>query len=54
LAKLETIGNQAFQLALQNLNDLGELAAKSQSESLEVFKKRIRENVSDVKALMRK
>jgi phasin family protein len=54
LLKLETIGNQAFKLATKNLHDLSELATKSQGDALDVIKKRIRENVADVKKLLHK
>jgi phasin family protein len=54
VVKLETIGNEAFRLAVKNLQDLGEVAAKSQNEALDVIKKRIRDNIADVKKLLRK
>ena len=52
--KLEAIGNEAFKLAVKNLQDLGNLATKSQGETLDVIKKRIRDNVADVKKLLKK
>jgi hypothetical protein len=54
VVKLEAIGNEAFKLAVKNLHDLSEVATKSQGETLDVIKKRIRENVADVKKLLHK
>ena len=54
VVKLEAIGNQAFKLAVKNLRDLSQLATKSQGDTLDVIKKRIRDNVADVKKLLNK
>ncbi|MBB3180347.1 TIGR01841 family phasin [Variovorax sp. Sphag1AA] len=53
LAKLDAMGKAAFKQALDDIRELSEMAAKSQSEAFEVVRKRIGENVDEVSKLLR-
>ena len=52
IAKLDELGKGALKMALENIGELAELAAKSQSDALEIVKQRIRENVDEVSELL--
>jgi len=53
IAKLDAMGKAAFKQALDDIRELSEMAAKSQSEAFEVVRKRIGENVDEVSKLLR-
>lgn len=53
LSKLDAMGKAAFKQALDDIRELSEMAAKSQSEAFEVVRKRIGENVDEVSKLLR-
>jgi phasin family protein len=53
LGQMDEVAKNAFKLALENIRELGELAARSQAEAFEIVRKRIMENVNEVSALMR-
>ena len=52
LAKLDEMGRAAFQQALDDLRELADVAAKSQSESFDIVRRRIQENVDQVSQLL--
>lgn len=52
LAKLDAMGKAAFKRALDDIRELSELAAKSQSEAFDLMRQRIRENVDEVSKLL--
>ena len=52
LAKLDEMGKSAFQQALNDLRELAEVAAKSQSEAFDVVRQRIQDNVEQVSQLL--
>ncbi len=54
LAKLDEMGKAAFQRALDDIRELAELAAKSQSDAFEIMRQRITENVDRVSQLLNK
>jgi len=54
LGRLDDAAKQTFTLALQNIRELGELAARSQAEAFEIVRRRIMENVEEVNALIRR
>jgi phasin family protein len=51
---MDEVAKQTFTLALENIRELGELAARSQAEAFEIVRKRIMENVNEVSALMQR
>jgi len=53
LGQMDEVARNAFKMALENIRELGELAARSQAEAFEIVRKRIMENVSEVNALLR-
>jgi phasin family protein len=53
LGRMDEVARNAFKMALENIRELGELAARSQAEGFEIVRKRIMENVSEVDALLR-
>ncbi len=53
LSKLDAMGKAAFKQALDDIRELSEMAARSQSEAFEVVRKRIGENVDEVSKLLR-
>ena len=53
LGQMDEVAKNAFKLALENIRELGELAARSQAEAFEIVRKRIMENVNEVSALLR-
>jgi phasin family protein len=52
--RLDDVAKQTFTVALENIRELGELAARSQAEAFEIVRRRIMENVEEVNALIRK
>lgn len=54
LAKLDEMGKAAFKRALDDIRELAELAAKSQSDAFEVMRQRISANVEQVSQLLGK
>ncbi|MCU0768132.1 MAG: TIGR01841 family phasin [Burkholderiaceae bacterium] len=54
LGRMDEVAKQTFTLALENIRELGELAARSQAEAFEIVRKRIMENVNEVSALMQR
>ena len=52
LAKLDAMGKAAFKQALDDIRELSELAAKSQSEAFDIVRERIRSNVDEVSQLL--
>ena len=54
VGKFEELGKEAFKLALENIRELADLAAKSQAEAFKVVKKSIEDNVSEVSKLLKK
>jgi phasin family protein len=53
MGQMDEVAKNAFKLALENIRELGELAARSQAEAFEIVRKRIMENVNEVSALLR-
>ena len=53
VTKFEELGKEAFKLALDNIRELADLAAKSQAEAFKVVKKSIEDNVSEVSKLLK-
>ena len=51
-AKLDAMGKAAFKQALDDIRELSEMAAKSQSDAFEVVRERIRSNVDEVTKLL--
>jgi phasin family protein len=45
------LATQGFEKALENMRELAEMAAKSQKESFEVLRRRIGENMDEIKAI---
>ncbi|BEP59940.1 hypothetical protein GmRootV213_04940 [Variovorax sp. V213] len=55
LAKLDELGRQSFQRAVDDIKELATLAAKSQADAFELVRQRIQANVDEVtKMLQRK
>jgi phasin family protein len=54
LGRMDELAKQAFTMALENIRELGELAARSQAEAFEIVRKRIMENVNEVSALLQR
>jgi phasin family protein len=52
--RLDEVAKQTFTVALENIRELGELAARSQAEAFEIVRRRIMENVEEVNALIRR
>jgi phasin family protein len=52
--RLDEVAKQTFTVALENIRELGELAARSQAEAFEIVRRRIMENVEEVSALVRR
>lgn len=52
LAKLDEMGRSAFQQALNDLRELAEVAAQSQSEAFDIVRQRIQDNVEQVSQLL--
>ncbi|KQX24587.1 TIGR01841 family phasin [Variovorax sp. Root434] len=55
LAKLDELGRQSFQRAIDDIKELANLAAKSQADAFDLVRQRIQANVDEVtKMLQRK
>jgi len=54
LGRIDEVAKKTFTLALENIRELGELAARSQAEAFEIVRKRIMENVNEVSALLQR
>ena len=54
LGQMDEVAKNAFTMALENIRELGELAARSQAEAFEIVRRRIMENVNEVSSLMRR
>ncbi|HQR20686.1 MAG TPA: TIGR01841 family phasin [Burkholderiaceae bacterium] len=54
MGQMDEVAKQAFTMALNNIRELGELAARSQAEAFEIVRRRIMENVEEVNALIRR
>jgi len=54
LGQVDEVARQTFTLALQNIRELGELAARSQAEAFDIVRRRIMENVEEVSALLKR
>lgn len=53
-AKLDEMGKAAFQRAIDDMRELAELAAKSQSDAFEIVRQRVTDNVDQVSQLLGK
>jgi phasin family protein len=54
LAKLDALGRQSFQRAIDDIKELANLAAKSQAEAFEVVRQRIQANVDEASKLLQR
>lgn len=54
LGRMDEVAKQTFTMALENIRELGELAARSQAEAFEIVRRRIMENVNEVSALLQR
>jgi phasin family protein len=54
LGQMDEVAKNAFTMALENIRELGELAARSQAEAFEIVRRRIMENVNEVSSLLRR
>lgn len=54
LAKLDALGRQSFQRAVDDIKELADLAAKSQADAFEVVRQRIQSNVDEVTKLLQR
>ena len=52
IARFDDLAKGAFRMALENISELSELAARSQSNAFDLVKRRVQENVDEVKALL--
>ncbi|MDA7419118.1 TIGR01841 family phasin [Xenophilus arseniciresistens] len=52
LSKLDEMGRSAFQQALNDMRELAEVAAKSQSEAFDIVRQRIQDNVEQAAKLL--
>lgn len=52
LSKLDEMGRSAFQQALNDMRELAEVAAKSQSDAFDVVRQRIQDNVEQLSKLL--
>lgn len=52
--QLDELAMQSFKMALANIRELAELAARSQAESFDVVRQRILDNIDDVNQLLRR
>ncbi|MDM0111674.1 TIGR01841 family phasin [Variovorax sp. J22R133] len=53
IAKLDEMGRAAFKRALDDIRELADMAAKSQTEAFEIVRARITSNVDEVKKLLK-
>ena len=54
IGRLDDAAKQTFTLAVQNIRELAELAARSQTEAFDIVRRRIMENVEEVNSLIRR
>ncbi|QFZ83198.1 MULTISPECIES: TIGR01841 family phasin [Variovorax] len=54
LAKLDELGRQSFQRAVDDIKELATLAAKSQADAFDVVRQRIQSNVDEVTKLLQR
>jgi phasin family protein len=54
LAKLDALGRQSFQRAVDDIQELAGLAAKSQADAFEVVRQRIQANVDEVTQMLKR
>ena len=54
LAKLDELGRQSFQRAIDDIKELANLAAKSQADAFDVVRQRIQSNVDEVTKLLQR
>ena len=54
LAKLDELGRQSFQRAVDDIKELATLAAKSQADAFDVVRQRIQANVDEVTKLLQR
>jgi len=54
LAKLDELGRQSFQRAVDDIKELANLAAKSQADAFDVVRQRIQANVDEVTKLLQR
>jgi phasin family protein len=52
VAKLDELARESFGMAIANVRELAELAARTQADAFEVVRTRIRENVEEVTRLL--
>jgi phasin family protein len=52
LSKLDELALASFRLAINNIRDLAEMAARSQADAYEIVRRRIREDVDEVTRLL--
>ena len=53
LAKLDELGRQSFQRAIDDIKELANLAAKSQADAFELVRQRIQANVDEVTKMLK-
>jgi phasin family protein len=54
LARLDELGRQSFQRAIDDIKELANLAAKSQADAFDVVRQRIQANVDEVTKLLQR
>ena len=54
LAKLDELGRQSFQRAVDDIKELANLAAKSQADAFELVRQRIQANVDEVTKMLKR
>jgi phasin family protein len=54
LAKLDELGRQSFQRAIDDIKELANLAAQSQADAFDVVRQRIQANVDEVTKLLQR
>ena len=54
LAKLDELGRQSFQRAIDDIKELANLAAKSQADAFELVRQRIQSNVDEVTKMLKR
>jgi phasin family protein len=54
MAKLDELGRQSFQRAIDDIKELANLAAKSQADAFDVVRQRIQANVDEVTKLLQR
>lgn len=54
LAKLDELGRQSFQRAIDDIKELANLAAKSQADAFELVRQRIQANMDEVTKMLKR